>query len=594
MSSIYRTAAIAAMRNSDYALSQQRFEKALSIAESALGKRSDVYSSAFGNLPVLYSQQGDYRKAIQVGIEAAALSESIGNKEGQSIFITNVGIEYYYIGDFGKSIYYLQKGRDIKVELYGEEDNRVTGNNRILGILYEVTGDYKLANEYFHSVLASYESSDDVESYRLVEVYSSLSSFSMRIPDYEQAKEYSLKAIDLIKSEQGDDHHDLYFNYLRLSTILIHLDKSEESLRVAKLANKIESIHKGDKTTLYALSNSNVAVSYAYLGMMQEAIREADRSLSILGERREDMTMSTDGVYILDNRTRIFNLRAKGQLSEEHITDYIRELKRLIRYTEDFRTNFSDSFSKSGHLVLANQIYKMVVEDIYALYNLKKDPRLIEIGLELMEGVKAASLKDVINENVVKFSGLSDSLKTKETKLKDAYISLNYNYNADLQNDSLYQALQTARLSYNDFVEEHVLRDPKYFAMRSDSIKLSIEEVQASMADDEVVIEYFKEYSHYYGLKIGKDQTDLYKLGAVSRVDSLVGEWQHLMTTRDDRLSEIASQLYDVIWLPLGLTEDERKVKIVPSGALWLISFEALHDGDDYLISDYNIQYSLS
>lgn len=594
MSGVYRIAGIASMRNNEYEQSEERFNKALSIAESALGKKCKSYTAAYGNLPVLYSAQRDYKKAAEIGVKAAALSGGIGDTEGQSIFLTNVGIEYYYLGDFGKSIYYLQQGRALKVELYGEDDNRVTGNNRILGILYEVTGDYNLANEYFQSVLKSYQSSDDVESYRLVEIYSSLSSFNMKINDYEKAKEYSIKAIDLIKSDQGDDHHDLYYNYLRLSTILIHLRETEESLRIGKLANKIESDNKGEDTTPYALSNSNVAVSYAYLGRIEEAVKETDRSLDVLGTERGKMIMSTDGVYILDNRARVFNLQAKRDPSEENITDYIRELKRLINYTDDFRINFSDAFSKSGHLVLANQIYKVIIEDVYGLYSVKKDPRLLEIGLELMEGVKAANLKDVINENVVKFSGLPDSLKTKETELKDAYISLNYSYNEDLQNDSIYGALQAARLMYNDFVEDHVLKDPKYFAMRSDSIKLSIAEVQANLKDQEVVVEYFKEYSHYYALKIGKGETDFYKLGEVGKVDSLVDVWQQLMINRDDAIIDIAQELYNIIWAPLKIEEGVGNIKVVPSGSLWLLSLEALHNGRDYLIFDYNIQYSLS
>ena len=189
---------------------------------------------------------------------------------------------------------------------------------------------------------------------------------------------------------------------------------------------------------------------------------------------------------------------------------------------------------------------------------------------------------------------MSDSLKAQESELKDAYISLNYSYNEDLKNDSLYQALQAAKLSYNDFAEKHVLRDPKYFAMRSDSIKLSIEEVQKNITEDETVIEYFKDYSHYYALTISKSETDFYKLDEVGRIDSLVDVWQEQMTHRDNQIKDVSAKLYDLIWRPLSLNEDVGKVKVVPSGSLWLLSFEALHNGGSYLIEDYNIQYSLS
>ncbi len=121
-----------------------------------------------------------------------------------------------------------------------------------------------------------------------------------------------------------------------------------------------------------------------------------------------------------------------------------------------------------------------------------------------------------------------------------------------------------------------------------------LEDVRASLAANELVLEYVVAERRSYCLAISRNLARVIPLASRKTIEELVGTY--LKTLKAKRASkQEGMQLYTTLIKDIPDVEKKKRLIIVPDGILHVLPFEALVDGSGrYLVSSHTITYARS
>ena len=119
---------------------------------------------------------------------------------------------------------------------------------------------------------------------------------------------------------------------------------------------------------------------------------------------------------------------------------------------------------------------------------------------------------------------------------------------------------------------------------------VTVQEIQGRLPADEVLVEYYAEGKELYAFVLTRAGLQGVKLDG----EGLTAEVQHfrqaLQDTRSAYHRDLAGKLYNRLVRPLEGAMKTRNVLIVAHGPLHYLPFNALHDGNGYLIERYSLR----
>lgn len=113
------------------------------------GKNS--MASTLGNLGIYYYFKGDYSTSIDHYLKALKIEEELKNKSGMARHLGNLGIVYEDQGDYSKALEYYLKALKIGEELVDKKRIAIQLSN--IGVIYVHQTDYPKALEYYFKAL---------------------------------------------------------------------------------------------------------------------------------------------------------------------------------------------------------------------------------------------------------------------------------------------------------------------------------------------------------------------------------------------------------------------------------------------------------
>ncbi len=140
------------------------------------------------------------------------------------------------------------------------------------------------------------------------------------------------------------------------------------------------------------------------------------------------------------------------------------------------------------------------------------------------------------------------------------------------------------------------------------SKSMSLEEIRATLSADDMIVEYFQVRDHFVVVLLSRDTLEIVPVGSSARVLDLLTRLQFQLskyqlgsdyvTTFGTSLQEATQlhlkELYEELLAPvIKLLRGERLI-IVPHGVLHRLPFQALFDGQRYLIDSFSIFYAPS
>ena len=199
---------------------------------------------------------------------------------------------------------------------------------------------------------------------------------------------------------------------------------------------------------------------------------------------------------------------------------------------------------------------------------------------------------DTLSSLIYQDTLLQNILITKELDM----ISLSMGSNIDTEQLKKLQNEVVALKFDMDFIQSQLKQ--KLDIKLKDNI-VSIPQVQAALKPDEALIEYLWDKTALHTFIIKKDTFWTTTVDSLKDLDGLINRYLDLLQDKSNlglsaRLNKKADSLWQYLFLPLDTALLPSKLIIVPHRTMALLPFEALRDGQQYLIEKKAIRYAYS
>ncbi|MDF0682657.1 MAG: tetratricopeptide repeat protein, partial [Candidatus Nitrosocosmicus sp.] len=209
----------------------------------------------------VYSDLGDYPKALEYHNKAREIHESLNDRLGMSRDYNNIGLVYSDLGDYPKALEYHNKARDIDERLINRDGNKTMSDSHSNDSWLALVNDY-LVNDYVNIGLTL----DSLE-------------------DYHKAIEYYDMALKISPQSVLPLDNKGY--------VLYELEKHDEAIRLATMAIELDST--------YANVWYNRAIYYAHTDRIDEAIGDLKEAISLNEQYGQNALTDKDFDKIRDN-----------------------------------------------------------------------------------------------------------------------------------------------------------------------------------------------------------------------------------------------------------------------------------------------------
>ena len=218
----------------------------------------------------------DPKHAVEFGVEALNLADSLNYEKGKALAFNNLGVVYSIQGSYPKGLEYFLSALTIRERINDKKGAAQTANN--VGIIYKNQKKYDFAlDNYFRSLKIKEELND---SSGIARTYNNIGEVYQLQKKYDESLNYHKKSLAL--EEKLGYKRGIASSLSNIAEIYQNTGKPEDALEYHLKALAIEK-EIGNKQGM-GISLNNIALLYSLLGNPGEAIRSANEALEVFKE----------------------------------------------------------------------------------------------------------------------------------------------------------------------------------------------------------------------------------------------------------------------------------------------------------------------
>lgn len=228
------------------------------IATNELEKAKKNYKDIFERIKTIHPSQMD---SLQL-----------------SVFYNNMGVIYYYEGEFDKAYYYYDISRTIATMAGSAQDVQVGRALYNMGLVKEEKAYLIDASVFYKKALEVYLHNYDGNHHHLAEVYGSLGNIYLTRHELQQARYYFQKDLEISKHLYGENHVESTWGYENLGRL--YQEEGNDSL-----ANRM--FYKALKIRKEAYNGKHISIANVLLSLAElesrplQSIALANQALKI-------------------------------------------------------------------------------------------------------------------------------------------------------------------------------------------------------------------------------------------------------------------------------------------------------------------------
>ena len=585
-----------------YSKALEFYTKALDIYEKVLGKNHPSTAVGYNNIGYLYSDTGDYSKALEFLTKALHIKEKVLGKDHPDIAnsYNNIGNVYGYIGDYPKALEFLTKALNIREKVLGKDhpDTAISYNN--IGSVYNDMGDYPKALEFYAKALSIREKILGKDHPDTADSYNDIGSIYSDTGDYSKALEFFTKALHIKEKVLGKDHPSTALSYNHTGNVYSRIGDSTKALEFfTKALNIREKVLDKDHPDT-AISYNNIGSVYNRMGDYPKALEFFTKALSI---REKVLGKNDPNIAVIYNNI--------GSIYSD-----LRDYPKAYSYSKEayniFKTNRDKNFEILSneqkkrfleanrwylpHLLTNGYSYQQTTKDKKALSQEIYEIFINDKGILLDDENTIAMLKNISQDkNLI---SKIDSLNS----LKRAYAKLAGTMPKPEEAKSYQEKLKALGEDIEKTEIEITKISPK-FKQELGIKDLKLSDLTSLLKPNELFVDIGYYDKNYYIFSV--DKSGEVKFEKLSDKDSdtvnkTIKEFRadidKIINATDANSSKALKELYSiVITNGIGDRIDKFNSLIISTdGALRLLPFETLMDGDRYLIESKQIRYTPS
>lgn len=572
---------------------EEYFLEALRVREKVFGKNSEEAKEVSGYLGVLYAQQGDTDRALQLlgkltGTGPAQVEETAETAKA----LNNMAVAYQKAGDYAKAESLSQQALAIVERIKGKEHPDTASALNNVASLKMALGQKKDAEPLFERALAIQEKALGPNHPSVGDGLTNLATLYVENGAMEKAKALFERALRIYEKAYGGQHD-------RVITCLNNLgetygrnnerDKAKiyfhRALSASEAANGLDHISS-------AVILNNLGTLYFTMGEPQAALPFLRRALRVYAKTFGDLHPTT--VSILENLSLI-------EFRCGHTAEFDALVDRADKGLESILTNVLSFSSEEERLSWHYQHSPLT------LFALKPHPAEFARSVFRYKGIV---LDSIIEDHVIAANAeptarsALETLRTSKQALWQATLATTNGATAEDK-----QSLAAAREKVRE-VEKTLARKFAAYGHTRRALEVEVAQIKAALPTGVVLVDIVR-YIHYLVGSVdgelryvavvlpSQGELRLVPLGKAEAVDKLVELFQKsIRGATDDETGRTSIQkLHEHVWMPIerALPPKTARVIVSPDAQLCFVPFAALRGIDDkFVCENYQLDYVAS
>ncbi len=512
----------------------------------------------------------------------------------------NIGNYYNILGDFNKSLIYLNKALYIYNEKPDKNKQNLIRIRADIGLSYFLSGDYQDAiKNYLYSTATMDELS-------LIRIFRNLARSYEYLADYETSRNYYNKAIDKAISVQGTISENLMLNYSYYANLLHQTKQEKQALEYYQKAYNIcQELFKG-KSRQLSLILYSIGKYYFSEGYYTEAIsyfqqaliaRIPDFSDSSIYKSPDINSIATDNhLYtVLRNKARaLYGMYSENPDDKIYLEKSIETYELALEVSKKLIYAYSSESSQLEFLVSVRNTWNLLLNSLYQLAQINMNNEDKEKLFKVSEQSKASLLLSALKDmDARSYGNIPYTLVEEADNLKK-----DLSYYEKLAFDELLKSspdeskmavinngIFSLKTRYDSLVKSFEKNYPSYYNLKYEDKTISVQEIQKSLAENQIVVEYTITDTLLIIFFISPDK---YEIQTHSIHNSFFENINHFrqvikhdgMVNYDsvDYANYVRSgnELYYVLLEPFRELIKNKELIIIPDGEIGYLSFDML------------------
>ena len=521
-------------------LALAQYDQALKLWRR-LNNRSEL-ADALLSLGLTYDNLGEWQKSLECSTEARALYQQTNNPEGEAVALNNLGLVYVRLGEFGRAL-----------DLY----------NQAIGLWRKLGDRREEANTLSNTGFAEAQQNNLAKA---------LSAYQQSLPLWRLAGDRrgearALQRLGELQAQLGESKKALEHYELALPLLRTAGDRLREAETLTSLGKVI-------------LSQGDAAKA-------KEQFSQASAILAELGNRAGE----AQALFGLAQAE-----RALGRLSESR-----RLIESALAKVESVRAGVGSQQFRASYLATVQRLYEFNLDLLMQLHRAQAEAGFDALALEASERARARSLLEQLVESragirrgvdaalLAREQELTQLLNAKAQRLSQLSPRTGGNQWRDLQ-----QEIRQLEDEYQQ-AQARIRQTSPHYAALTQPQPLSSGEIQSLLDADTLLLEYALGEERSYLWAVSASGVASYELPKRSLIEDAAKRASKLLNARavrlrgetvaarseriaqaDAQLSDAAKQLSDWLLAPAAAQLGDKRLVIVPDGALQYVPFAML------------------
>ena len=589
-------------RMGDYPKALEFFTKALDIDEKVSGKDHLTTATSYNNIGSVYGDMGDHAKALEFYTKALNIREKILGKDhpNTATSYNNIGYVYDKIGNYPKALEFYTKALNIKEKVLGKDhpDTALSYNN--IGYVYGDMGDHAKALEFYTKALNIREKVLGKDHPNTALSYNNIGSVYDKMGDYPKALEFHTKALNINEKVLGKEHPNTANSYDNIGSVYGHMGDYPKALEFHTKALNINEKVLGKEHPNTATSYHSMGYVYGKMGDYPKALEFYTKALNIrekvLGKDHPETAASYNNIGYVYNKMGDYPKAYSYSKKAYYAFKLNRDKNFKILSNEQKKKFLEANLWYLPRLLINGYSYQQATKDKEALSQEIYKIFINDKGILLDDENTIAMLKNISQDkNLISKIDSLNSLKRAYAKLAGTM--------PKPEEAKSYQEKLKALGEDIEKVEIEIAKISPKFKQELGIKDLKLSDLTSLLKPNELFVDIGYYGENYYIFSVDKSgEVKFEKLNDKDSdtVNTTIKEFRadidKIINATDANSSKALKELYNiVITNGIGDRIDKFNSLIISTdGALRLLPFETLMDGDKYLIESKQIRYTPS
>jgi len=545
-------------KKASYADALKYFNQALAIYLELCGEKYIEVGLIYLDIGNVYSKKGDYDSSLEYYYKALKIIQDRNEYHSKIVSCyNNIGIAHYQKKEYDKALEYQCRMLNLIIKTSGEEHPELAACYNNLGLIYECKQDYDKAIASYHKCLAVGIPVWGEDHPAIAGVYGNIGALLRKKGDYDEALMYHETCLSKLICALGKNHPDVALEYENVVHLFMEQYQYDKALHF---------VQKGIMSILTDFNNPDIYTN----------------------PKGDDLILELNLLSLLNLKANLLSKRYISTLNNiEDLQVSFETYNLAVELIDKIRKSYKAEGSKLFLGEQAAKIYEQAIQTALKLHELSQQEEFKEGAFLYAEKSKAGVLIESVQDSRARqFGGIPSRLIEKEQHLR---IDLT-NCENEIQKEKLKKEQQNVQRihefedryfalnrEYEKLIVNLEHNYPKYFELKYKTETSSISELQHSLDNQTVLLEYFIGDSLIHIFTITQENFNVTRQVIDSTFAYLIESFRtSAKADRKQRYIETAYKLYNILITPIAdKISQKMKLVIIPHGNLLKIPFES-------------------